>query len=70
MEMKVRIIDSDAIVGFVDYGICDSDKNGGYATKMRCKKCGAAWLAENYPGGKDFCPECKAKGKKYVIAVK
>ena len=68
--MKVRIIDSDAIVGFVDYGIYDSEKNGGYVTKMRCKKCGAAWLAENYAGGKDFCPECKAKGKKYVIAVK
>lgn len=42
--MEIRVIDCDAIVGFVDYGTIDSEKNGGYSTKMRCKKCGAAWL--------------------------
>ena len=46
--MEIRVIDCDAIVGFVDYGTIDSEKNGGWSTKMRCKKCGAAWLAENY----------------------
>ena len=36
--MEIRVIDCDAIVGFVDYGTIDSEKNGGYSTKMRCKK--------------------------------
>lgn len=36
---------------------------------MRCKKCGAAWLAENYATGYDTCPKCGATGKKYVISV-
>ena len=49
--MEIRVIDCDAIVGFVDYGTIDSEKNGGWSTKMRCKKCGAAWLAENYING-------------------
>lgn len=34
--MKIRVIDYDAIVGFVDYGTIDSEKNGGWSTKMRC----------------------------------
>ena len=38
--MEIRVIDCDAIVGFVDYGIIDSEKNGGWSTKMRCRKCG------------------------------
>ena len=67
--MEIRVIDCDAIVGFVDYGTIDSEKNGGYSTKMRCKKCGAAWLAENYATGYDTCPKCGATGKKYVISV-
>lgn len=63
--MEVKVIDCDAIVGFVDYGIIDSEKNSGWSTKMRCKKCGAAWLAENYING----IKCNATGKKYVISV-
>ena len=50
-------------------GIIDSDKNGGWSTKMRCRKCGAAWLAENHASGIDSCPKCGATGKKYVIPV-
>ena len=36
--MEIRVIDCDAIVLFVDYGTIDSEKNGGWSTKMRCKK--------------------------------
>lgn len=68
-SMKIRVIDCDAIVGFVDYGTIDSEKNGGWSTKMRCRKCGAAWLAENHASGIDSCPKCGATGKKYVIPV-
>lgn len=67
--MEIRVIDCDAIVGFVDYGTIDSEKNGGWSTKMRCKKCGATWLAENYINGIEKCPKCNATGKKYVISV-
>ena len=67
--MKIRIFDYDAIVGFVDYGTIDSEVNGGWSTKMRCKKCGAAWISENYVTGNDTCPKCNAIGKKYVIPV-
>lgn len=35
--MEIRVIDCDAIVGFVDYGTIDSEKNGGWSTKMRVK---------------------------------
>ena len=68
-SMKIRVIDCDAIVGFVDYGTIDSEKNGGWSTKMRCRKCGAAWLAENYINGIETCPKCNATGKRYVISV-
>lgn len=68
-SMEIRVIGCDAIVGFVDYGTIDSEKNGGWSTKMRCKKCGAAWLAENYINGIETCPKCNATGKKYVISV-
>jgi len=27
--MEIKVIDCDAIVGFVDYGTIDSEKNGG-----------------------------------------
>lgn len=67
--MKVRVINCDVIVGFVDYGISDSKVNGGYSTKMRCKKCGNAWLAENYLCGRDTCPKCNTTGKRYIISV-
>ena len=30
--MEIRVIDYDAIVGFVDYGTINSEKNGGYST--------------------------------------
>ena len=65
--MEIRVIDCDAIVGFVDYGTIDSETNGGWSTKMRCRKCGAAWLAENHASGIDSCPKCGATGKKYVM---
>ena len=67
--MKTRILEYNAIVGFVDYGYADSENNGGYYTKMRCKKCDAAWLAENHVSGIDTCPKCGATGKGRVIPV-
>lgn len=67
--MEIRVIDYDAVVGFVDYGIIDSEKNSGWSTKMRCKKCGTAWLAENHVNGIETCPKCNTTGKKYVIRV-
>ena len=66
---KVFVLDYDAINGLVDYGSMDSDDNGGWAAKMRCKACGAAWLDINHLGGYDTCPNCGAHGRKYVIAV-
>ena len=67
--MEITIIDYDAVQGYVNYGSIDTNKNGGYSTKMRCKKCGAAWLAENYLNGHDSCPKCKATGKRVVISI-
>ena len=67
--MEIRVIDYDAVVGFVDYGTIDSEKNGGWCTKMRCKKCGAAWLTENHADGRYSCPKCKATGKGCIIPV-
>lgn len=67
--MEIRVIDYDAVVGFVDYGTIDSEKNGGWLTKMRCKKCGAAWLAENHADGRYSCPKCGATGKGCIIPV-
>lgn len=60
---KCRILDCNKITGFVDYGEVDLTKNGGYSTKMRCKKCGAAWLDVNHQNGRSECPKCRAKGK-------
>ena len=59
MKDKMRILQYDAIVGFVDYGSveCDSEELT-YITKMRCKLCGAAWIAENYRFGSVACPNC------------
>ena len=65
---KVRIMDYDAVHGFVDYGEVDLEKNGGYSAKMRCKKCGAAWIDINYVDGHDTCPKCNTSGKN-VIAM-
>lgn len=31
--MKIRVVDSDPIVGFVDYGFFDDKKNLGYSSK-------------------------------------
>lgn len=31
--MEIRVIDCDAIVGFVDYGTINSEKNGGCQQK-------------------------------------
>ena len=67
--MEIRVIDYDAVVGFVDYGTIDSEKNGCWYTKMRCKKCGAAWLVENHADGRYSCPKCKATGKGCIIPV-
>ena len=55
----MRILQYDAIVGFVDYGSveCDSEELT-YITKMRCKLCSAAWIAENYRFGSVSCPNC------------
>lgn len=66
---KIHIYDCDAVYGFVNYGSMDSEDNGGYATKMRCKKCGAAWLDINHVSGYDTCPKCGAQGDKYIMAV-
>lgn len=69
--MIIRVIDCNPIVGFVDYGTIEFDEHdtnpyASKATKMRCMKCGAAWLAENEVAGTDVCPECLATDK-YVI---
>lgn len=66
---KIHIYDFDAVYGFVDYGSMDSKDNGSYATKMRCKKCGAAWLDINHVDGYFTCPKCNASGTS-VITIK
>lgn len=61
MKDKMRILQYDAIVGFVDYGSVEYDSEEvflTYISKMRCKLCGAAWIAENYRFGYDACPNC------------
>lgn len=61
MKDKMRILQYDAIVGFVDYGSVeydDSEELLTYITTMRCKLCGAAWIAENYRFGYEVCPNC------------
>lgn len=65
---KIFIMDYDKVHGLINYGSMDLEFNGGYATKMRCKACGAAWLDVNYVDGHDTCPKCGASGRK-VIAV-
>lgn len=67
--MKIRICDYDKVYGFVDYGEFDLEKNGGRTAKMRCKKCGAAWLSENYVAGFDTCPECGANKKSEILVI-
>ena len=66
---KICVYDYDAVCGFVSYGSMDSEKNGGYAAKMRCKKCGAAWLDINHVDGYFTCPDCGASGRN-VMTVK
>lgn len=57
MKKKIGIFEYNAIVGFVDYGRVEiKDNDFIYITKMRCKSCGAAWIAENYCYGNDTCP--------------
>lgn len=62
--MKIFVFDSNLVIGFVNYGSIEVSDDGefnpyeGAATKMRCYKCGAAWLAENYIGGDFICPTC------------
>lgn len=67
--LKIHIMDCDAIYGLVDYGYLDSETNGGYAAKMRCRKCGAAWLDVNYVDGHDTCPECGSYGHRFVVTI-
>lgn len=68
--VQMFVYDYDAIHGFVNYGVMGEEDNGGYAAKMRCKKCGAAWLDINYIDGYDACPKCGARGKKYVMPIR
>ena len=65
----IFVYDYDPVYGFVDYGSMDSETNGGWAAKMRCKKYGAAWLNVNHIDGYTTCPECGASGRN-VFAVK
>lgn len=65
---RIFIYDCDAVYGFVYYGSMDEDDNGGYAAKMRCRKCGAAWLDINHLDGYFTCPKCGASGGS-VMAV-
>lgn len=67
-EEEMRIMDYSPITGLVDYGITPKEKL--WTTKMRCKVCGAAWLAENYTGGTDMCPKCSTTGKNVIFAPK
>lgn len=64
--MKVFVYDYDKVNGFVNYGTMDSEYNGGYAAKMRCKECGAAWLDINHVDGYFTCPKCGARGKNVI----
>lgn len=65
-KIKTRIIEFNKIVGFVDYGSTDSL----WATKMRCKCCGGAWIAEEYIRGTDVCPKCGAEDNNVIFAPK
>lgn len=70
MNMNIRVIDCNPIVGFVDYGTIECDTNNiysGLGTKMRCKKCGHAWLSENEVAGTDTCPKCFATGRDVIM---
>lgn len=65
---KIYVFDYDKVHGLVNYGSMDSEFNGGYAAKMGCKACGAAWLDVNHLDGHHTCPQCGASGRK-IIAV-
>ena len=69
MAEKVTIMEYDAVHGFANFGEMDFEKNGGYAAKMRCKKCGAAWLDVNHQNGYDTCPECGTNSRRHIIAM-
>ena len=66
---KLRIIDYDAVFGFVDYGEVDLYKNGGYSAKMRCRKCGAAWIDINHLDGYFTCPKCGTNKRGHIMAM-
>lgn len=68
--MKMRIFDCNPVCGFVDYGSIDTLSKKKWVTKMRCKKCGNAWLSENHLNGHNECPKCHAIGKCYIISVR
>lgn len=66
---KIRVIDYNPVFGFVDYGEVDLDKNGGYCAKMRCKRCGAAWIDINHLDGHFTCPNCGTSKKGHIMSV-
>ena len=70
-DNEFSIINIDPIYGFVDYGKYKFRKSNHteYITKVRCKKCGAAWLAENYVNGFDTCPKCEVTGRHNLLFI-
>lgn len=66
---KIRVLDYDAVFGFVDYGEVDAEKNGGYYAKMRCRNCGAAWLDINHVDGYCTCPKCGTNKRGHILAI-
>lgn len=65
-EEDIRIMEYNAITGLVDYGV--TSKKNLWITKMRCKICGAAWIAEDYASGTDICPKCGATERDVIPA--
>lgn len=69
--MKINIITYDKVFGFVNYGAIDYEEGKfAYGTTMRCKECGAAWLAENHIEGLWKCPECGTEKKSSILTIK
>lgn len=71
MKYETDILSYDAVFGLVNYGktvIDTDDVTSNYDSRMRCKSCGAAWLASNYINGYDKCPACGA-GEQSIFSM-
>lgn len=72
LNNKFHIMTYDKVYGLVDYGEKEIDLNKSapiYITKERCRKCGAAWIAEDYVNGHRQCPKCGTTSENDIMHI-